>query len=152
GFNRVINNRADIGAYEYQPPATQITLVSSSNPSQAGQSVTFTATVTTGVPGSNAPQGTVTFLNGGVPIATVALVNGVASVSISTLLFGTRKITAQYSGFQVGDYVFNPSQLATPFLQTVSLPGAYFGPILVYGTDAGVPGEVRVFNATTLDL
>jgi uncharacterized repeat protein (TIGR01451 family) len=33
-----------------------------------------------------------------------------------------------------------------------ALVGAYMGPILVYGTDAGVPAEVRVYNPTTLAL
>src|SRR5208283_3841093 len=45
GFPRIINNIVDIGAYEYHPPATTTTIVSSLNPSQVGQNVTFTATV-----------------------------------------------------------------------------------------------------------
>jgi hypothetical protein len=147
GFNRIINGRVDIGAYEFQPSATTFTLTSSLNPSPASQAVTFTAVVAAVAPGSNALSGTVTFFIDNIPTATVALVNGVAQFSISTLIFGSHTITAQYSGFQVGDYKFNPSSAG--FVQSITLPGAYFGPILVYGTDAGVPAEVRVYNATT---
>lgn len=65
GHSRIVNNRVDIGAYEFQPPATSTTLVSSVNPSSVGQSVTVTATVTGTAPGSNVAQGTFTFLDGG---------------------------------------------------------------------------------------
>ena len=50
-----------------QSPATSTTLVSSLNPAQLGQAVTFTATVAVTAPGSNAPQGTVTFFDGATP-------------------------------------------------------------------------------------
>lgn len=61
-----------------------------------GQSVTFSAVVT-GLP--SAPvTGTVTFLDGGVPLATVALSNGTASLMTNYLSIGSHPITVSYSG------------------------------------------------------
>ena len=68
-------------------------LASSLNPSQFGQSVTFTATVT----GQN-PGGKVTFTVDGTAGSPVTLSNGKASVSTSTLSVGTHTVTAAYSG------------------------------------------------------
>ena len=71
-------------------------LASSRNPSQAGQSVTFTATVT-GAGGT--PTGTVIFRNGTTQIgAPVTLVNGVATSSASTPAPGNNQISATYGG------------------------------------------------------
>jgi hypothetical protein len=49
-------------------PPTTVTLTSSQNPSQFGQPVTFTATVT-----GSSPTGTVIFMDGGTVLATVPL-------------------------------------------------------------------------------
>jgi hypothetical protein len=73
---------------------TTTSLTSSPNPSQFGQSVTFTATVT----GSGTPTGTVTFKDGGKTLGTVFLSAGLASFSTSSLKKGTHLITAPYSG------------------------------------------------------
>jgi len=77
--------------------ATSTAVTSSVNPSDVGQSVTFTATVTSG-PGT--PTGTVQFKdNGGNLGAAVALnASGVAQLSTSALTTGTHTITADYSG------------------------------------------------------
>ena len=62
-----------------------------------GQSVTFVATVAAGT----TPAGTVTFLDGGNPLATVALNgSGQATLAATTLSVGTHSITASYSGAQ----------------------------------------------------
>jgi hypothetical protein len=98
GFLRTVNNTVDIGAIEYQPPATTTTLIASTLMTQTGQSVTFTATVTPQTPMSNTPQGSVTFLVDGVPQATVPLANGMASLTLTTLSVGTHTVTATYSG------------------------------------------------------
>jgi len=74
---------------------TSTALVSSLNPSNFGDSVTFTATVSSS---SGTPTGKVTFKNGIKTLATVALVSGVASFSTSTLTAGTPTITATYGG------------------------------------------------------
>lgn len=112
GFNRVINGRIDIGAYEFQAASTATTLTSSRNPAPARQVVTFTATVQSTVPGGNIPTGTVTFLVDNVAVATVALVNGIARFSTTTLTVGTHRVVASYNGSTTGDYRFDPSTSA----------------------------------------
>jgi hypothetical protein len=78
--------------------STAVGLASSASSSVAGQSVTFTATVTAVAPGAGIPSGTVTFSDGAIVLATVALSNGAASLTTSTLAVGNHTITAQYGG------------------------------------------------------
>jgi hypothetical protein len=118
GFRRVVNGVADIGAYEYQPPATTTTLTSNSNPSDFNQAVTFTAQVAGDAPGSNTPTGTLTFSDGGNPLGSVPLVNGVATFQTSALAPGSHSIAASYDGVTVGDYAFDPSS-SGPLAQLV---------------------------------
>lgn len=77
--------------------ATATALTSAPNPSTVGESVTFTATVSSS---SGTPTGKVVFKNGGATLATVPLTNGVATFSTSALTKGKHKITAGYSGSQ----------------------------------------------------
>ena len=72
-----------------------LTLISSDNPSTYGDSVTFTAT-----PSPSLATGTVTFNNDGSPMlnGTVAISNGTALYTTSTLTGGTHSITAAYGG------------------------------------------------------
>jgi hypothetical protein len=73
------------------------TLVSSSNPSAFGQSVTFTATVTS--LGSGTPTGTITFTYGGTTLCNaVTLSGGTAACAYSALPGGTDLVIAAYSG------------------------------------------------------
>jgi hypothetical protein len=63
-----------------------------------GQAEVFTAKVVANPPSSNTPTGgTVTFSNGGTPIGTASLVNGIASLS-TILPIGASSVTASYSG------------------------------------------------------
>jgi hypothetical protein len=71
---------------------TTTTLTGSPNPSNNGQTVTFTATI------SPAGTGTVQFFNGGTPIGTVNVSSGKATLQISMLPVGTDSIKATYSG------------------------------------------------------
>ncbi len=73
---------------------TTTALSSSQNPSTFGQSVTFTATVTSG---GGAPTGTVTFKNGSTTLGTGTLASGVATFSTATLSVGSHSITAAYA-------------------------------------------------------
>lgn len=77
---------------------TVTTLAASPNPSNVGQSVTFTATVTSG--GSPVTAGTVQFSEGatalGAPVTVAA--DGTATLTTSTLAAGTHTITASYGG------------------------------------------------------
>jgi hypothetical protein len=78
-------------------PATQVSLLSSPNPSGLGQSVTFTATVTPAV-GSGTPTGTVTFNDGATVLGTGTLNGGIATFMTSGLGAGVHSITALYGG------------------------------------------------------
>jgi Bacterial Ig-like domain (group 3)/Autotransporter beta-domain/Immunoglobulin I-set domain len=71
-----------------------VTIASSLNPSTAGQTVTFTATVT-----GAAPTGSVTFKDGATTLGTGTLNgSGQATLSTSSLSAGSHAITAVYGG------------------------------------------------------
>jgi hypothetical protein len=70
-------------------------LISSLNPSVAGQPVTFTAMVS-GAGGP--PTGTATFLDGATSLGTLPLIAGVATFTTSSLAAGTHAITARFDG------------------------------------------------------
>jgi len=72
------------------------TLTSSPNPSQSGQAVTLTATVTSGAPGE--PTGKVTFMNGTTQLGTAKLIAGTATLVTTKLPVGTLTLTANYGG------------------------------------------------------
>jgi hypothetical protein len=93
--------------------ATTTTLSSSLNPSQSGQSVTFTATVSSssGPP----PDGEiVTFGDGDTLLGTATLSSGTATFMTSTLPAGSNTITAIYGGDQ------NLSGSSSTLVQTVN--------------------------------
>ena len=97
---------------------TQTTLVSSENPSNLSDLVTFTATVGSSG-GTGTPAGNVTFTIDGTPEEPVALQvvggNNQASFSISTLSPGQHSISASYNG----DATFAASTVASPISQVV---------------------------------
>lgn len=76
------------------PTATGLT--SSANPSTLGQSLSFTANVTSGSPN---PGGSVSFMDGSTAIGSAAVgSNGTATLSTNSLVFGAHNITAVYQG------------------------------------------------------
>jgi hypothetical protein len=75
---------------------TTSTLASSANPSDSGQSVTFTAAITPQYGGS--ATGTVTFYNGATALGSGSVSGNSASYSTSSLSTGSHSITAKYSG------------------------------------------------------
>jgi hypothetical protein len=79
------------------PATTTTALGSSANPSIFGQSVTFTATVSSTASGT--PTGTVTFSDGSTTLGTETL-NGSAQATFTTssLTVGSHSVRAQYSG------------------------------------------------------
>ena len=76
-------------------PASSTALGSSLNPSNPGQSVTFTATVTGSV---GTPTGTVTFFDGATTLGTGVLSAGSATYTTSALTIGSHAIVATYGG------------------------------------------------------
>ena len=73
-------------------PTPTLTLASSANPSTYLQSVTFTATISSGL------TGTITFYNGGTSIGTGTISSGTATLSTSALTVGSYQITASWPG------------------------------------------------------
>ncbi len=111
---------------------TTTTLASSSNPSDFGQSVTFTATV---IGSGGTPSGEVSFLDGDTPLGTSQLQNdGTATITTAVLTHGTspHTITAVYGG----DSIFLGSTSAV--FQTVNKANTAFSglthPTITYGT------------------
>ena len=76
--------------------STTTTLASSQNPSNVGQPVTFTATVTPEYGGT--VTGSVVFYNAGSKIGQGAISGGMASYTTSKLPAGSDEITATYNG------------------------------------------------------
>jgi len=74
---------------------TTAKLASAKNPSESGQAVTFTATVTST---TGSPTGTVTFKRGTTMLGSAALSGGVAKLETSALPKGSDTITATYGG------------------------------------------------------
>jgi hypothetical protein len=98
------------------PTATTLTQESPASPSTFGQSVTFTATVTSNVSGV-VPTGTVTFEDNGTPFGTgtLAKIGGVATATFATgltqLTGGSHNITAVYGSD--GNYQMSTSPVVT---------------------------------------
>jgi hypothetical protein len=119
---------------------TTTTLTSSANPSVFGQTVTFTATVSTVAPGVGTPVGTVTFTIDNTT-QTVALNNGQATVNLASLSVGSHTVTAAYNGVSN----FNPST-STALTQTVNL--APTSTALSSSAAPAVFGQTVTFTAT----
>ncbi|WP_421926120.1 Ig-like domain repeat protein [Neoaquamicrobium sediminum] len=119
---------------------TTVSLASSQNPSNSGDSVTFTATVAASTGGST-PTGTVTFSVDGTPQAPVALNgSGQASFSTAALAPGAHTIAADYSG--VTNYVASNTSLT----QTVDQLGTTTA--LASSLNPSAPGDSVTFTAT----
>ena len=94
------------------PFSTSTEVTSSLNPSTFGQAVILTATVTSK---GDTPTGSVEFFDGSSSLGTVALDNGAAALTISTIGAGSRSITAVYA------HTRNlASSTSRPLTQTVS--------------------------------
>jgi hypothetical protein len=94
--------------------ATEVSLISSPDPSTIGQAVTFTSTVTPVIVGQPTPTGTVTFASGPKMISE-ELVDGVATVTVTINKMGKFTVTASYSG----DNNYDPN-VSQPIVQTVN--------------------------------
>ena len=150
------NNTAAVAATH--TAYTALSLASSSNPSLDGETVTFTAMVTST---NGTPSGTVQFyLDGAVFGSPVSLSSGQATIATASLAIGTHPVTATYGGgayylasagalagdqvvdgrpptFSSADHVTMYVGVSTPF--TVTVTGTL--PITLTGTGS-VPGGV----------
>src|SRR5205814_5104345 len=122
--------------------SSSISLVSSVNPSIAGQTITLTATVTATAPATGTPTATVTFFDGATNLSSAALdASGQATLSIASLAVGSHSLTASYSG----DANFNPSSSAT-LTQTVNQ--ASTSTTAVSSPNPSISGQTVTFTAT----
>ncbi len=119
--------------------ASATTLVSSPNPSTAGQPVTFTATVTAL---HTTPTGTVNFFVNGPFAGSATLKSGSASLTTSALALGSNTVTAVY----LGNSKINGSTSA-PLNQSVVLPTFSILHSFGSGTDGKDPFAGLVLDA-----
>ncbi|MBP7864540.1 MAG: Ig-like domain repeat protein [Acidobacteria bacterium] len=124
-----------------QKADTTTSLGAAPNPSRVGQPVTFTATVTVNAPGSGAPTGTVTFLEGATTLGTGTLAGGAATLTTAALGVGPHTVTARYDG----DAAFNPST-SPAGTQTVQKADTTTG--LNAAPNPSVYGQAVTFTAT----
>jgi len=86
------------------------------NPSQTGQQVTFTATIS-----PSTATGTVTFYDGATSLGTGSLSSGTATLATSTLTVGSHSITAAYGGDT--DDAVSTSDPLTQVVQAITTTG-----------------------------
>jgi len=137
------------------------TIETSASPIPLGQSVTFTASVTSSGPASDVATGSVTFLDGDLVLGVVTLAAGSAALDISSLSPGPHQIKAVYGG----DSVYQPSvsniiQQSVLIVSTASMlvtpPTPYYGSPLTISLTVTpeqpyVPsGVVNFYNGETL--
>jgi hypothetical protein len=77
---------------------TLLKTTSSEKPLEFNEPVTFTTSVTPGVPGSGTPTGSVNFFDSATLLGTSPVVSGAASLTVPNLSVGTHSIIADYSG------------------------------------------------------
>ncbi|HYG80050.1 MAG TPA: Ig-like domain repeat protein, partial [Pyrinomonadaceae bacterium] len=141
--------------------STTTTVASNANPSVYGQTVTFTATVTSA---GGTPTGTVQFFDGATSLGTSTLSGGTASVSTSALAVATHNVKATYSGSATFTGSTSPTlaqvvqKAGTATALTSSAnPSVYRQPVTFRATvSASAPGAgtvggaVQFFNGATL--
>jgi hypothetical protein len=135
---------------------TSLGLTTSSSSIQQGQSVTFTAQVTPGHSGGPTPTGTVQFSSNGTNIGIpVALSNGLAQTTTSTLAGGSDQIAATYSGD--ANYLSSSSSLTetvnllspltisvNPATITISRPGGSGSTVLTFTAHNAFAGTISL--------
>ena len=175
-FNPVATSPIQVTVNE---ASSATTLNSSANPSGFGQMVTFTATVSSGVPspvaGTLAPAGTVTFrdlstgaiLGNNIPLVAGAGVSSTASISISSLIVGSHSIRVIYNsdGGLNDNYLGSQSQILTQVvtkstttteLASAPNPSTYGQQVTftatITGQGTGIPTGIVTFRQGSTDL
>ncbi len=135
---------------------TATTLSSAPNPSTFGQSVTFTATVTSG---SGVPVGTVTFKEGTTNLASNVTVDGAgnASFSTSTLAGGSHTVTATFTGasgwaHSSGNDSAAPQVVIGPVTTTFTSVAAQDGWVLESTETSNAGGSLNATDTSTSAL
>ena len=122
--------------------STTTTVASSLNPSNYGQSITFTASVVSTVSTSFTPTGTVTFYDGASLLGTDMLnSNATATLTTSSIVAGANSIIAQYDG----DSNFSGSN-SLPLIQIVGQDAT--STVVVSSLSTSTYGQSVTFTAT----
>lgn len=124
--------------------STTTTVATSANPSNTGQTVTYTATVSAAAPGGGTPTGTVAFKDGVATIAgcgSQALSGGTATCSLAYASAGSHTITAIYAGS--ADYTTSTSGSLSQTVSAASTTTA-----LTSSANPSVSGQSVTFTAT----
>lgn len=126
-------------------PGGSVALSVSPDPAAAGTAVTFTTSVT-GSTGGPTPTGTVTLYNGTSPISgPLALTNGVAAYSTSSLPIGVYAVVASYSG----DANYQASSSKTITESIVTAPGTLaFGNTSIGNQNVGSTSSIIPLSIT----
>src|SRR5262249_29105179 len=100
GTGNFVNSTSAAAALTVTRASTAVALTSSVNTAAAGQSVTFTATISVLAPGMGLTSGTVTFMAGNTVLGTAQVTpfSGTARFTTSFAATGGHTITAVYSG------------------------------------------------------
>jgi hypothetical protein len=137
---------------------TAVNLISSLNPSTVGQSVTFTATVTSS--GGVTPDGTVTFFDGSTLLTTDTLAaNGIVTYSSSALTNGLHLITAVYNGDVTIEVEGSTSNILSQQVQVGSTitvvsslnPSTFGAPVTFTATISSTAGSPATGTVSFLD-
>jgi hypothetical protein len=142
-------NKATLG----QNGLANITLTSSPNPSNYGQSVTFTATVPSGVTGA------VQFMDGATVLGTATLSGTTATFTTNSLTPGTHPVTAIYSGdpdynpatSAVDNQVVNQESTSTMVASSVN-PSAFMQSVTFTATVAQAAGPAQPTGAVQFSV
>ncbi|TAK57791.1 MAG: T9SS type A sorting domain-containing protein [Bacteroidetes bacterium] len=118
--------------------SSSVSLGSSNNPSILGESVAFTATIS-----SPTSTGSVEFFDGATSLGTGTVSGGIAQLSTTSLIAGDHSISAQYSGD--GNYLGSTSSSLT---QTVNNPVPTTTSIFPASKAVGSPAFTLTINGT----
>jgi len=148
---------SEASATPFASVATSTALASAPNPSAFGQSVTFTATVTSG---SGVPTGAVTFTEGATVWASNVAVNGAGQAAFSTtaLAVGSHTLTATFTGASgwLGSSGTNggaPQVVnAAPITVTFTSGGTQDGWVLESGETTSAGGSLSATSSTSSAL
>ncbi len=125
-------------------PSTTVSVASTAPSAVFGQSLTFTASVTSSTPGVGVPTGNVTFVDGSTILGTVALdATGEVTFITSTIAAGSHTIQASYSG----DAAFAAS--SSSMTQTVN--PASTSTAAISSASPSLVGQSVTFTATVID-
>ncbi|MGP0067962.1 MAG: Ig-like domain repeat protein [Isosphaeraceae bacterium] len=142
------------GTLTIVPDTTTTAVTASTNPSNVGQALTLTATVTANPPGSGTPTGSVDFFDTttNTDLGSVAVSSGIAALTTSSLPLGNQTITASYSGD--GNFLTSTGTVTITIDQSIIVLDPSAGGALSLSGNASIniPGGVFVDSSSSSAL